>query len=125
MASVSKLPTGKWRARYRGPDGRQRAKHFTRKVDAQQWLDDVTAAVVSGAWTRPERGRITVAAWSQQWLDAQHHLTPATRTRYAGLLRVHVVPHWGPVPLAEVMHADVTAWAAGLSAAGSAPSTVR
>lgn len=125
MASVSKLPSGMWRARYRGPDKRQRAKHFTRKVDAQQWLDDVTATVVSGSWTRPERGRITVAAWSQQWLAAQHHLTPATRTRYAGLLRIHVIPQWGPVPLADVMHADVSAWAAGLSAMGSAPSTVR
>ena len=125
MASISKLPSGTWRARYRGPDKRQRAKHFARKVDAQRWLDDVTATVVSGSWTRPERGRITVAVWSQQWLDAQHHLTPATRTRYAGLLRVHVVPQWGPVPLTEVMHADVTAWAAGLSAAGLAPSTVR
>ncbi|MFL5910245.1 MAG: hypothetical protein ACJ768_06725 [Gaiellaceae bacterium] len=29
MGSVKKLPNGKYRARYRGPDGRERARHFT------------------------------------------------------------------------------------------------
>jgi hypothetical protein len=30
--------------------GRQHARHFDRKVDAQRWLDDVSAAVVTGQY---------------------------------------------------------------------------
>ena len=41
MASIGKNPRGTgWQARWRDPGGRQRKKNFTRKVDAQRWLDD-------------------------------------------------------------------------------------
>jgi hypothetical protein len=48
MASIAKRSDGKWRARYRDDVGRQHAQHFGRKVDAQRWLDEVTAAVITG-----------------------------------------------------------------------------
>ena len=125
MASIAKRPDGRWRARYRGPDGKERAKHFSRKIDAQRWLDAATSAVVTGHWTDPSQGRITVGDWSQRWAQAQSHLKPSTRVRYAGLLRVQVLPTWGPVPLSRVTHADVAAWVADLGARGLAASTVR
>ena len=34
-----------WRARY-FIDGQEHSKHFTRKIDAQNWLDEVTADIV-------------------------------------------------------------------------------
>lgn len=46
MASISKRPNGQWRARFRDDRNRERARHFTRKVDAQHWLDEQT-----GAWS--------------------------------------------------------------------------
>ncbi len=125
MASIAKRPDGQWRARYRGPDGKERAQHFARKVDAQWWLDQAAAAVVTGRWTAPERGRVTVGEWSARWLEGLHHLKPSTRARYANLLSTHVLPVWGPVPLTAVTHADVGAWLAKLSATGLAPATVR
>ena len=115
----------RWRARHTGPDGRERSQHFERKLDAQRWLDDQAGKVAAGGWTAPERGRVTLGQWSAGWLSGQHHLRPSTRARYAGLLRVHIVPVWGPVALSDVAHADVAAWAAKLSAAGLSPSTVR
>ena len=45
MASIAKRPNGKWRARYRDAAGREHARHFERKVDAQRWLDEVTASL--------------------------------------------------------------------------------
>jgi len=59
MASITKRPDGVWRARYRDEAGREHAKHFPRKVDAQRWLDEVTAAVVTGQYVDPKAGRIT------------------------------------------------------------------
>jgi hypothetical protein len=48
MASIKKRDDGVWRARYRDGSGREHARHFARRVDAQRWLDEVTAAVVTG-----------------------------------------------------------------------------
>jgi hypothetical protein len=41
MASVKRRPDGTWRARYRDPSGREHARHFPRRVDAERWLDGV------------------------------------------------------------------------------------
>ena len=42
MGHVQKRTTDegqvRWKARYRGPDRKERSKTFPRKVDAQQWL---------------------------------------------------------------------------------------
>ena len=59
MASIAKRPDGRYRARYRGPDGIEHAKHFTRKTDAQRWLDEQTAAMVTGHYVDPRAGRVT------------------------------------------------------------------
>jgi hypothetical protein len=59
MASIAKRPDGQWRARYRDDAGREHAKHFRRRVDAQRWLDEVTTAVVTGTYADPKAGKIT------------------------------------------------------------------
>ena len=53
MGNVARRPDGRWRARYRDPAGRERSKHFDRKVDAQRWLATVEVALGRGSgWTR-------------------------------------------------------------------------
>jgi len=37
MGSISRRPDGQWRARYRDEAGKEHARHFSRKVDAQRW----------------------------------------------------------------------------------------
>ncbi len=107
MAHVEKRGPGRWRARYVGPDGRERSRTFPRKIDAERWLAGVEVSKVRGEWTDPRLARITVADWSMQWLDGLAHLKPSTRATYETLLRVHVLPTWGQVPLAEIAHEDV------------------
>jgi hypothetical protein len=36
MASIAKRPNGQWRARYRDDAGKEHARHFPRKIDAQR-----------------------------------------------------------------------------------------
>jgi integrase len=115
----------RYRARYRDPGGRQHERRFARKVDAQRWLDEATSALVTQTWTAPVRGRVTVKEWSDRWLASQTGVKPSTRYRYANLLRTHVLPTWGQYRLADVTHADVAVWTAGLLTRGAAPGTVR
>ncbi len=124
MANIAKRTNGQWRARYRDPHGREHARHFTRKIDAQSWLDSVTTAVQTGTYVDPHRGRITIADWAPRWLAGQSHLKPSTHERYAGILREHVLPQWSQVPLSEISHSDVQAWLTRLSTRRS-PATVR
>jgi len=125
MGSIDRRPDGKYRARYRGPDRKQRTKQFARKADAQRWLAQVETTVVQGNWSDPALSRITVGEWSQRWLEGQVQLKPSTRHRYAVLLRNQVLPAWADVTLDRVTHADVSRWVASMSTAPLAPSTVR
>jgi hypothetical protein len=49
MASIAKRPDGRWRARYRDAVGKEHARHFARKIDAQRWVTEVTSSMVTGA----------------------------------------------------------------------------
>ncbi len=128
MSSVEKRTRDgavSWLARWRDPDGRQRKRTFARKVDAERHLTGVESRMLSGEYVDPARARVTVQAWSGQWLAGQVQLKESTRVRYGGLLRGHVLPRWGRVPLAKIGHADVAAWVAELSASGLSASSVR
>jgi hypothetical protein len=79
MASITRRG-GAWRARYRDPSGRQRERRFTRKVDAVRWLDEQTAAHVTGTYVDPTRGRVTVGDWAARWLDGKGNVKASTAT---------------------------------------------
>ena len=99
MANIAKRSDGRWRARYRDSASKEHARHFTRKVDAQAWLDGVTAAVLTGTYVDPVKGRTTVGELAPQWLTGKINVTPTTRARYEDVLRVHVIPRWADLPL--------------------------
>ena len=120
--SVAKRPNGKWRARYRGSDNKERSRHFDRKVDAERWARTQVARIDRGEWTDPERGRLTVGEYAREWLVSKVRIRPSTRLMYDVVLRNQVLPTWANVRLDAVRHEDVAAWIAqlhgnGLSAA--------
>ncbi len=125
MASIEKrIRDGRARryARYRTPDGQQRTKTFTRKIDAERFLVEVESSKQRGSFVDVRRASLTVADWADDWLAAQADLAPTTRERYEGILSKHVRPRWGKVRLADVTHAQVQRWVTGLDLA---PASVR
>lgn len=109
MASVQRRPDGRWRARYRDPSGRERAKHFAKKADAERWLALVTADVVRGTWVDPRAGRVTFRTFAEQWLAVQT-FDESTREAVSTRLRVHVLPTFGDVELRAIRPSAVQAW---------------
>jgi hypothetical protein len=114
-----------WRARYHGPDGRERNKTFRRKTDAERWLAQQRSLIAQGDWTDPARGRITFGEYVLDWLDSRTDLKPKTRHQYNSLLTLHILPTWRTVPLAKVTYEGLTQWVARLSLSGLGPSGVR
>jgi integrase len=125
MGNIQKRPSGQWRARYRDPFGKEHARHFRRRLDAERWLASVENAKHRGEWIDPALSRITVGDWAEKWLAAQVQLKPLTLERYRNIVRVQILPHWERLRLAEVTHADVVAWVASLQADGYAAATIR
>jgi integrase len=114
-----------WRARYRGPDRRERSKSFRRKADAERWLDQQRSLMAQGDWTDPALGRITFGEYAMAWLTSRADLKPKTRHQYESLMRLHILPSWRTVPLAKITFEALTQWVARLTLGGLGPSGVR
>jgi integrase len=125
VASISKRADGRWRARYRDAAGKEHARHFVRRVDAQSWLDSVTTAVGTGSYVDPSRARVTVGTVAEQWFAGKINLRATTRARYESALRVHVLPRWSETRLDRVEHGDIQRWLADLSGDGQSGASVR
>ncbi len=129
MGSVGRRSDGRWEGRYsiRDADGRLVRRHVygrtRREVEDRlvELLQDRNLGLVA---TRRGRGP-TVAAYADRWLTTRASgLRPWTARRYAELLRLHVVPTLGHVPLARLDIAAVNDLLAAKRAAGLAPRTV-
>ena len=114
MASITKRPDGKWRARYRDPGGREHARHFARKVDAEKWLDGIRGDLVHGVYIDPAAGRRAFGPYADEWQAMQVHRA-STRAQVEGLLRLHLLPAFRDRPLGAVRPSEVQAWVRGLS----------
>jgi integrase len=124
VASVQKRPNGKWRARYRDSAGKEHARHFDRKVDAQRWLDEVTALVVRGEYVDPASGKVTLGRYAAQW-EAVQVSSDGTRRIVDNALRLHLLPALGSHPIGGVRPTMVQGFVRELESKGLAPGTVR
>jgi len=91
MATISKLPSGKYRAQVRR-QGIYKAQTFSRKIDAQGWAVEIERAIESGSTRgimRPAAG-MTLADIVEAY-TAQVRL-PATATGYLQQI-AHVIGH--------------------------------
>ncbi|WP_228266659.1 tyrosine-type recombinase/integrase [Ornithinimicrobium ciconiae] len=109
MASIQKRPDGVWRARYRDDAGKEHARHFQRKVDAQRWLDEVTTSVVTGTYVDPKTAKLTVGEWCDLWLVG-YGTRRASTVRQATVHVKVIKEHFGTTRLSAVKPSDVKSW---------------
>jgi integrase len=106
---VDKTPEGRYRAYYRDPAGKQRSKTFRVKRDAAAFLAEIETAKARGAYVSPAAGRALFADHAADWAATWNtEITTAARDR--SILRTHVLPRWGAVPLARIDHISLQAW---------------
>lgn len=131
FGSVEKERSGRYRARYYGPDGRRYKAPtlFLTKRDARAWLALQHAEIVRKTWEPPEaaaatpspRRKLTLGDYAEQWL-AHRDLKDRTREHYRKLLDAHILPGLGGLPLASITADDVRRWH---SAMGTGTPTLR
>jgi integrase len=125
FGNVRRLPSGRWQARYRGPDGLLRSAPitFATKGDATAFLSMTESELLRGSWVDPEAGRVPLGVFARKWV-AERPLAPRTRAKYERLLRLHVEPALGDETLSGITPAVVRSWRSSLVADGVGSSTV-
>jgi integrase len=119
MASIDRRADGRWRARWREyPGGPQRTRHFARKADAQRFLVDTSHRLLSGTYTPPSAGQMTVAAYAEEWVR-RRTWAPSTHERVRRELDRYVLPAIGDRPLASLRRPHIEEWAKALPLAPS------
>jgi integrase len=109
----------RWRARYVDDLGREHAKGFGRKVDAQQWLNKQISDQVTGVWVDPALSSLNFGVLAERWFSTKATRAPKTVAGYRSLLDTIVLPRWRSVPLSDMRYEDLQVWITSLSADGS------
>ncbi|AQT72489.1 MULTISPECIES: tyrosine-type recombinase/integrase [Streptomyces] len=122
---VRKLPSGRYQARYVGPDGQLRPapETFRTKRDADDWLADKQTEMRRGDWYDPDAGKVAFGPYAAAWIK-ERELTSTTRQLYGSLLKHHLEPAFGAVNVGEISAPLVRRWRADKLAAGTGPTTV-
>lgn len=109
MGSVKRRADGKYRARWRDLGGKEHAKHFTLKRDADRFIATIEADKHRGQYVDPT-DKTTVSAYAWRWAAARPHNVRTAR-KLASTIRNHVDgTTLGARPLSRVLPSDVQAW---------------
>jgi integrase len=123
---VRQLRSGRWQARYPGPDGTDRPapETFASKGDAEVWLTLKEAEILQGDWINPDDGKILLGEYARTWIEERHGLRPKTVEGYKYLLRKHIVPRLGDKPIADIKPGHIRRWRKESLDAGTSAVTV-
>ena len=113
FGNVRKLPSGRFQARYMGPDGltHKAPQTFDTKGDAEAWLATVRTDIVRDLWSPSGSAprAMTFGTYAERWLTART-LKPRTKTHYRALLDRQLLPQLGAVPLRHITPDLVREW---------------
>lgn len=123
FGQITKLPSGRFRARYTGPDTVRHSAPFTfdTRMDAEAWLAAERRLITSGDDWSPPKVRSTRKArhlsfgeYAQTWLGGRtvrgKPLADRTSEHYQQLLDVHILPTFADVPLRTITPEMVDHW---------------
>jgi integrase len=111
FGNVRKRSSGRWQARYLGPDGltHHAPMTFETEREAEKWLVLVESEILRGHWQAPESGEVVLAKYGRGWI-AERKLAPRSRQGYEYLFTLHIEPRLGRMALGAVQPATVRAW---------------
>lgn len=112
-----------WLATYHDRSGERHRATFKLKRDAQAWLDEQTAGLVTGQWANPRAGKQRFRDFAEDWRERQVHAGTTAET-YRAILVNHVYPDIGRMQLDQITRQDVQRLVKKWVTSGAASSTV-
>lgn len=114
MSHISKTPAGTYRANWRDPAGRQKAKTFKTRKEAAAFLAETGSTINHGTYIDPHAARTRFGDYAARWMQARNSQATTT-ARDRSFMRTHVLSQWGAVPLGKIDHLAVQRWITKLS----------
>ncbi|MFI7192868.1 tyrosine-type recombinase/integrase [Nocardia nova] len=114
MGFKEQTNTGKWKAFWRDPAGKQRSKTFRTAKEANAFLAQVEVSKTSGTYVSPHAGRTLFGAHAEEWMTSWNS-ERTTRARDESIMRTHVLPKWSSWPLGKIDQLSVQVWLTDLS----------
>lgn len=127
FGSIRQRASGRWQIRYRLADGTRvpYPQTFTRKAEAARVLVELERQSQTALGPAiPGGSKVRFGAYAVQWLEQHPGLRPRTVEVYRSMLRRHLLPSLGEVPLGKLDTAMVKAWRAAMTEAGVSPTMV-
>ena len=93
MSYIRRLPTGKWQATVRGPDGRKHTKTDPLKKVVSTWATEQESKFGKGDVRDPRAGDVRVGDWHARYAAA-HAGEAITAPQNASLWAMHCEPKW-------------------------------
>lgn len=118
FGQVRKLPSGRYQARYQGPDGRRHAAPSTYddRDTALLWLRNERALCESPETWQPPKARVakspvrlTFDTYAAEWI-AQRTLKPRTRAHYEDIYSRQLAPTFADVPISHITPESIKTW---------------
>jgi integrase len=114
----------RWLAVWTGPDGREQAKAFAKKTDADRYGAAQETDADRGTYVDPRAGSATLREYATgKYLPSLVHLRPNSASTYESHLHTHIVPLLGDRRMRTLARSDMKAFVAAKSAE-LAPATV-
>ncbi|MEV5655275.1 tyrosine-type recombinase/integrase [Streptomyces sp. NPDC052291] len=125
FGAVRKLPSGRYQARYPGPDGvmRPAPDTFTTSRDADDWLAEKRTEIRRGDWQDPDAGAVDFREYALLWVK-ERRLSQTTEELYHRLLRLHISPAFEGLDLDQITAPRVRSWRSERLDATGAETTV-
>jgi integrase len=99
---------------------------FVRRSEAERYLSLVEVQMARGDWTDPARAKIKLGDYAERWIAERPGLRPRTVELYRWLLRRHIRPWLGDVPLGKIDTPLIREWRSKLLGDGvSASATAK
>ena len=120
FGEVDALPSGRFRARYTGPDGARHSASITfmARIDAEGWLVAQERMISRGEREPPRRqtreAQLLLLGEYAAAVVGRRRIRPGTAALYAKLLRLTILPAFAGRPLAEITAAEISTWYAGM-----------
>jgi integrase len=124
FGNIRRLPSGRYQASYKGPDGKRHTapSTFDSRQYADAWLARVRTDIQREQWESPAKRAevqnaepVTFGEYAASWLGGRD-LSGSTRKLYRIILDTHILPGFEDVPLTGITPAAVREWHAGLRA---------
>lgn len=124
MPYIRRLPSGKWQATVRLPNGKKITRTDPLKRVVAEWGKGEETRIARGEWRDQRLGRVTYEEWRDRWVAARV-VEPETARRDKGVLANHLNPQWAGWRVPTITRIEVQGWVKRMQADGVGAHAVR